>query len=131
MDHQRAMQCRELEDWLEYALSLLETIRRIDGRLRQRVADGVAPFDPAAAEDVFRLSKLWFAPAESLLREIERFEGEGFAVENAARFRAECRRGFIPGVTADDAWEGAGQVQRGETMPLGEILDAIRRRTLH
>lgn len=130
LDHQRAMACRDLEDWLDFGLALLDTIRRIDRRHRERVSAGRVAFRRADAEDVSRLYEIWYAPCDHLLGMIDVFEGEGYRVENAGRFRDACRASHIPGLEPETLQAAAEQFEQGGGRPVREVMDEIRRRAL-
>lgn len=126
-DHQRAMQCRDLEDWLDFGLALLEAIRRIDRRFQERAREGTVAIRPEAAEEIHRLYESWYSPCEPLLRKIGQVEAEGFDVENAEAFRAACRSAHLPGFEPEHLQAAAEQFAQGRGRPLREVVDGILR----
>lgn len=130
IDHQRAMECRELEALIDLGLALLETIRRIDRRLRQNIRSGSVPFRKTDVEAVAALYEQWYAPCTPILRELERLESEGYMVDNAEAFRDACRSSPAPGLEPEALAAAERQFQQGKGRPLGEVMDAIRRRAV-
>lgn len=130
LNHRRAMECRDLEDWLDFGLALLDAIRRIDRRHQERLRTKVIALHKEAVEEVSRLYEIWYSSCDSLLRSISQFEQDGFQVENAERFREACRGTYIPGLEPEKLEAAARQFEAGRGRPLSEVMDGIRRRTL-
>lgn len=80
LDHRRAMECRDLEDWLDFGLAVLDAIRRIDARYRERVEAKTIPLQKGAVEEIYRLYEIWYASCDPLLRSITQLERDGYRV---------------------------------------------------
>jgi hypothetical protein len=130
IDHRRAMQCRDLEDWLDFGISLLGAIHKIDARYRERVRSKEQALDRHVVEGIQQLYELWFNPCEHLLREIERFEADGFALENAQSFRDACASSPVPGLEPEKLLAAQQQFDQGRGRPLTEVMNGIRNRTV-
>lgn len=130
LDHRRAMECRDLEDWLDFGLAVLDAIRRIDARYRERVEAKTIPLQKGAVEEIYRLYEIWYASCDPLLRSITQLERDGYRVENAEKFREACRSSYIPGLEPEKLEAAARQFEAGRGRPLSEVMDGIRRRTL-
>src|SRR5881392_3903131 len=87
IDHRRAMQCSDFDDWLAFGLSLLGAIRTMDQQYQERLKDGRCDFKRDTVEGIRSLYEIWCAPCQHLLREIDQFEQEGYQLDNASAFR--------------------------------------------
>jgi len=126
LDHDRAMECGALEDWLDYGLSLLQTLRSIDDRYRGQLKRGEAKLDRGRVEAISRAMEDWYAPCSHLLGLIEQFEREGYAVANAAAFRRECAGSHLPGFEASRILRAAEQFAEGRGRRLEDVLGELR-----
>lgn len=132
IDHDTAMQCVDLELFLQEGLSIYEAINHLDEEYRTLIHSGDAEYDPAAEDLVRRIYERWLEACELLLdlKVIESFEQQGFRVNYADEFRAACRE--VRGALTEDAEffssdrlvelrdAAIDECRRGECRPLGD-----------
>lgn len=129
VQHDRAMQCRDLDNWLAFGLSILSGIRRIDAQYRESLRAGKAALDRQLFQSIQSLYELWLRPGEHLLNSIESFEREGFTFDNAAEFRSACRDRAVTGFDVEALSSALEEFRTGRPgRPLSEAMDAVRRR---
>jgi hypothetical protein len=126
IDHQQAMECRDLEDWLDYAMSVLDVIRKSENRYREHLADGKIPFRKEDVEAIDELYRMWHAPCAHLLDEIERVERRGYQVDNAGNFRTACESSHVPGFDTQTLNRARQSLQDTGGHPLPRVLDELR-----
>jgi len=130
LDHCRAMECHDLDDWLAFGLSLLSGIRTIDRQYHDRVQQGRSELDRTVVEAIQGLYEIWFSPCNHLIQAIEQFEREGYVVDNSAAFREACSNPNVIGFDAARITKAADQFAKASGRPLGEAMDAVRRRAI-
>ena len=100
-DHDRAMECLDLELLLQWGLSCYDAINFADEKVRSLARSGKLEFTPEVADVITTAYRSWMKPCETVIRQLEAFERDGFSVEKAERFRSACRE--VRGILTDDA----------------------------
>jgi hypothetical protein len=89
-DHDRAMDCLDIEAITNFGLGIYRSIRHADRAWSEAVRSGAMPMVREDAERLSRWYALWIKPCDMLLEEIRDLESEGYHVDNAAEFREAC-----------------------------------------
>lgn len=126
IDHQHAMACHDLEDWLDYGLALLASIRKIEERRRSRASGKKTEIDRKLMEALDRLMEAWYAPSGHLLQQIEAMERQGYVVANASEFRQACTTGRMWGMDPAQLHRAAAQFAAGQGVKLKDVTDELR-----
>jgi hypothetical protein len=81
-DHDTAMACRDLEDWLDFGNSIFEALSRV--RRRHGASD------PEIRKEIEGLYRDWLKPCQEAVNGIEMFEQRGYQVQGSEAFRRNC-----------------------------------------
>jgi hypothetical protein len=119
-DHDKAMECRDLEDLIRRGLGLFHIIRLADESWSRKVQAGTQKFNADAARGINAAYKWWLEPCDDVLKAIRQME-LSLPVEGAGEF-LRCYRlaKNLAGIAVDDLIESVEQVTRGEAVELTE-----------
>ncbi len=126
IEHERAMECCDLEDWIYYALKMLEVIQNNEQRYLEHLGAQRIEFKKEDVENIDHLYALWYKPCGHLLREIERVEKQGYQIENADKFRIACSTSHIPGFDSETLNQARQSLQTSGGHALSGVLDELR-----
>jgi hypothetical protein len=125
-DHDEAMECYKLQDRLRAGLRFFNFIRYSDESWSRRVQLGETTFDEKSIRAIHDLYQLWLLPVDSVRAAIQHFEDQGFKVSGANEFREAIETvRSVTHWTADEIIRATGQIQRGETRTLEEVLGEL------
>jgi len=123
------MDCRAVEDLIDVGLALFSAAKRGVERWQQRVERREQPFrmeDARGFETIYHAIGRAFEPIRDACRQMRRL---GQVVAGADRFaEADDELRGLMGLSLDRLMVAEEQVGRGQTRPLGEIRDELRRR---
>jgi hypothetical protein len=96
-DHALAMAYYDFRDFLEFGISIFDSITKIDEDWRLRVLKHEFDYDPAVSAKILAVYKMWLEPCDEIERALLFVEKEFGNVANAAEFRSRCReaRGIL------------------------------------
>jgi hypothetical protein len=86
-DHDRAMQCANLQDLIKLGITVHGIIRGVDDLWSRKVQSRAANFDPAIVNSLRAAYEWWIAPCAQIFSWISKFEEEGFKVDGATELR--------------------------------------------
>lgn len=108
-DHDEAIDCYDLEDFLGTGVRVAEGLAIMDEQYRARVFAGKAEFDPKYNELFMETYRFLTDAYQEFLGTIERFEKQFGKVKNAEEFRSRLRE--MQGIlTPDSEFFGDGLV---------------------
>ncbi|MEW4568506.1 hypothetical protein AB1L88_11635 [Tautonia sp. JC769] len=99
LDHDEAMACVDLEQFLVLGLTLAFSIDMIDTNWRTAMLAGQVEYDPAEEAEIQGRYRSWLAPSADILNRIEGMEAKGYKVRWADEFRRAYRDAvslFVP-----------------------------------
>lgn len=126
LDHDRAMDCLDIEAITNFGLGIHRSILHADQTWTQAVRSGAMAMRREDAERISRWYTWWIKPCDMLLDKIGHLELDGYHVDNAAEFKDACLHvRSVLSIPLDAALseDGGG---RGRTT--GEIRDGLARR---
>jgi hypothetical protein len=89
-EHDRAMDCYELQTILSFGLHIYNNIREIADAWADAVRRGVTPNRLEDAERVREWFAWWIKPCDGLEAEIKQLRDEGYSVDHAQEFQEAC-----------------------------------------
>lgn len=89
-EHDRAMDCLDIEAITNFGLGIYRSIRHADKTWSNAVRSGAMPLVREDADRLSRWYSLWIKPCDMLLEEICELESEGYRVDPASEFRDAC-----------------------------------------
>jgi hypothetical protein len=124
-----AMDCRAVEDLIDVGLALFSATKSGVERWQQRVERDEQPFrmeDAREFESLYRILGRAFEPLRCACRQMQQRGCEVAGADRLAEADDELR-GLLS-LSLDRLVVAEEQVGRGQTRPLGEIRDELRRR---
>lgn len=107
-DHQRAMECRDMEDTLKRGMKWFELFVKIDEVLRPlALRDKDVARGTAAIKIIRDLFQWWLGPCERVEKEILQLEHDKFPPDGREQFRAAYARTAWAYATGDKAFASA------------------------
>ncbi len=96
-DHALAMAYYDFQDFLEFGISVFDSITKIDEDWRARVLRHELEYDAAIANRILDVYKTWLEPCAAIERIVPLLEQRFGTVANVAEFRSRCReaRGIV------------------------------------
>lgn len=109
-NHEEAMECQDLEEYVSYGISLLRGLQEMDEEAAGKTGD------PATMAAFGQLYQQWLAPTAALLSRLEDFKSRGYDVPVLHELRVACaeikallsidterlQRPFVPGRSVED-----------------------------
>jgi len=128
-DHEAAMGCCALEDVLAHGLMIHDRLNKANETWTQAVDQGQLPFSREIVAQFCHSWNWWLKPTERLLKAIRTFEGSGYTVENAERFRNCAAVVRSTPRDVDEIIKLRGRfTSPGSVVPMETALDALRGR---
>lgn len=131
-DHDRAMDCLELDGLVGFGLHLYDWLCRTDNILSRSVLEQKMQFSDQAAKKLAEWYAWWLEPCDSVLKEIDKFEAEGYQVHGADRFRRACQDvRAILSIPVERVLAVSKRLEQGngsKPRPATEVRDALRRK---
>ena len=87
VEHEAAMAFFRFDDFLADGVTLFEAITRVDETWRARVLEGLAPYEPAVADQIKHAYRWWLESCEAVESQLAEFEKEFGPTENGGKFR--------------------------------------------
>lgn len=126
-DHQTAMKCRELEEYIGLGLSLFNLMKERAHAIQDRIARGQMDYDPEIAELFIAGYQEWLKPCASVESAIRWFEAKNYQVEKAAEFRAAYREISLHEFDLGSIIKAAKDIREGRGKPLAEAIGELQR----
>ena len=124
--HDRAVNCLDLEAVLGLGLHIYRSIKNADERWSESVRSGAMSLKEGDARRLSEWYSGWVKPCDSILRLIREFELDGYHVDQASEFREACLdvRSLLS-IPVERALAANGA---GTRRSMAEVRDALRRR---
>jgi hypothetical protein len=123
----------DIEEQVNLSLALLDVIKAADERRWKAIqSQKPVPRDLRARHlaEMHELYASWFEPCNDLLRAIDRIESQGERIELAERFRQQVELVSAKlDLDPNEFAQSLNDIDDGQTIPLAEVRDELRRRT--
>ena len=123
----------DVEEQVSLSLALLDVIKAADlGRWNVIQLQNPIPRELRAKHlaEMHELYASWFEPCHDLLEAIDRVESQGQRIQAADRFRQKAELVSAKlSIDPKDFAQSLNDIDDGNTIPLAEVRDELRRRT--
>lgn len=126
-DHQTAMQCCELEEFIELGLSLFNLIRGRAYAVQDAIARGDLEYSPEISHAFVEAYGEWLKPCATVERAIKLFESKNYIVAKAEEFRAAVRDLSLHEFDINSIIKAVDDLREGRGKPLAEAIRELQR----
>lgn len=126
-DHETAMKCRNLEEFVGIGLSLFKSMKERAHAVQDAIARGELQYSPEISEVFAERYKDWLQPCETVERAIRWFESRNYQVDKADEFRAAVKEISLHDFDIKGMIKAKGDIREGRGKPLAEAIGELQR----
>jgi hypothetical protein len=125
-EHQTAMRCRDLEEYIGLGLSLFNLMTERARTVQDYIARGLMKYEPEVSQDFVEGYKEWLKPCAAVESAIRWFESRNYRVEKADEFRAAVRKLSRHEFDIDRIIKAEAHIREGRGKPLAEAIRELQ-----
>ena len=125
-DHDKVKYCWEIEDAIEFGLSIITSINRLKDRWAFEIEKEKGKFSWEDSKKIASYYKWWLKRTKLLLSAVKVFEDFGFTVVGADKLREEYREVSLLPLNVNAVKKSVHSLEQGHGIPLSQALDGLR-----
>jgi hypothetical protein len=126
-DHEDAMKCRDLEEFISIGLGLFNSMKERAYAVQDAIARGSLGYDPDISQAFIDGYKQWMRPCATVERAIRAFESRGYQVDKADEFRGAVEEITLHDFDIDAMIKAKRDIREGRGKPLAEAISELQR----
>jgi hypothetical protein len=125
-EHQTAMKCRNLEEYIGIGLSLFNLMKQRAYDVQDCLARGSMRYDEEMSRPFVEGYREWLKPSAAVESAIRWFESRNYQVDKAEEFRSAVRETSLIDFDIDSLIKADRDIEEGRGKLLAEAIDELQ-----
>ncbi|HET6878859.1 MAG TPA: hypothetical protein VFI31_01815 [Pirellulales bacterium] len=126
-EHETAMRCRDLEEFIGIGLSLFKLMKERSHTVQDAMARGSMACNAEVTQAFLEGYREWLKPCAAVESAIRWFESRNYQVEKAEEFRSAVRDISLHEFDVDSMIRAERDIHEGRGKPLAEAIGELQR----